>query len=93
MKASSGSYSTIVHFYIRTGLLLVVRCLILSFDIAYKTQQFLHLKEKPCFLSKLQIAPNALSKSTDDVYRKGFPPNPLGIFEIAVHCESHSMCR
>jgi hypothetical protein len=94
--------STIVHFYVRTGLLLVVRCLILSFNIAI-TQLFLHFKEKLCFLSKLQIAPRtdlsyALSKSTDNVYRKVFPPNPRGIFETlrflgTVHCESHSMCK
>jgi hypothetical protein len=72
------------------------------FNIAM-TQLFLHLKEKPCFLSKLQIAPitdlsYALSKSTDGVYQKVFPPNPRGIFETlrflgTVFCEINSMCK
>jgi hypothetical protein len=100
MKASSCSYSIIVHFYIRTGLLLVVRCLILFFNIVYEIDiNNLYTPKKPAstFIAPITDLSNALPKSTDNVYRKVFPPNPRGIFEIlrlfgTVHCESHSMC-
>jgi hypothetical protein len=102
MNTSSCSYLVPVHVFFRTAdlpLLDLVTCLISSLNIAYNTKESPVLKKNLLSVEATNTTGLFLIfalKSTDGVYRKVFPLNPRGVFEIlrflgTVHCESLSM--